>query len=71
MKTLKLIYKGILLYTTTIIIALVLCGIDSIVEQGQFIYWASITVLLVYVCYKIISRKELDILTLNRYFNKM
>lgn len=71
MKTFKLIYKGILLYTTTIIIALVLCGIDSIVEQGQFIYWASIIVLLVYVCYKIISRKELDILTLNRYFNKM
>ncbi len=71
MKTFKLIYKGILLYTTTIIIALVLCGIDSIVEQGQFIYWASITVFLVYVCYKIISRKELDILTLNRYFNKM
>ena len=71
MKTFKLIYKGILLYTTTIIIALVLCGIDSILEQGQFIYSASITVLLVYVCYKIISRKELDILTLNRYFNKM
>lgn len=71
MKTFKLIYKGVLLYTTTIIIALVLCGIDSIVEQGQFIYWASITVFLVYVCYKIISRKELDILTLNRYFNKM
>lgn len=71
MKTFKLIYKGILLYTTTIIIALVLCSIDSIVEQGQFIYWASIIALLAFMCYKTISKEEMDILTLNRYLDRM
>ena len=71
MKTFKLIYKGVLLYVTTFITMLLVCGIDSIVEQGQLIYWTSIIALLSYMCYKTISKEEMDILTLNRYLDRM
>lgn len=71
MKTFKLICKGVLLYVTTFVAMLWLCGIDSIVEQGYFISWTSVMVLLIYVCYKTILKEELDILTFNKYLNKI
>lgn len=71
MKRFKLICKGVLLYVTTFITVLLVCGIDSIVEQGQLIYWTSIIALLAYMCYKTISKEEMDILTLNRYLDRM
>ena len=71
MKTFKFILKGVLLYVTTFVAMLWLCGIDSIVEQGYFISWTSIMVLLIYVCYKTISKEDLDILTFNKYLNKI
>lgn len=71
MKTFKLICKGVLLYVTTFVTMLYICGIDSIVEKGYFISWTSVMVLLIYVCYKTISKDELNILTLNKYLNKI
>lgn len=71
MKTFKFILKGVLLYVTTLVAMLFICGVDSIMEQGYFISWTSIMVLLIYVCYKTISKEELDILTFNKYLNKI
>ena len=71
MKTFKLICKGVLLYVTTLVAMLWLCGIDSIVELGYFIPWTSVMALLIYVCYRTISKEELDILTFNKYLNKV
>lgn len=53
MKTFKLICKGVLLYVTTFVVMLWICGIDSIVEQGYFIPWTLAMTVLVYTCYNI------------------
>lgn len=71
MKTLKLLCKGVLLYVTTLVAILWLCGIDSIVEQGYFIPWTLVMVILIYICYKCISYKELHILSLDKWFNNL
>lgn len=67
----KLILKGVLLYVTTFVTILFLCGIDSIVEQGYLIPWVLTITLLIYICYKYISFREFYILSLNRWFNKI
>ena len=71
MKTIKLICKGVLLYITTLVVILCICGIDSIMELGYFIPSTAIVVLLVFVCYKTISEEEVKILTFDKYFNKL
>lgn len=71
MKTFKLIIKGVLLYVTTLVTMLFICGVDSIMEQGYFIHWALIVAVLIYACYKCISYREFYILSLNRWFNNL
>lgn len=71
MKTVKFIFKGVLLYVTTFVTILWLCGIDSIVEQGYFIPWTLVMAILIYACYKCISYREFYILSLSRWFNKI
>lgn len=71
MKTFKLVCKGVLLYVTTFVVMLWICGIDSIVEQGYFIPWTSVMAVLVYTCYKYISLREFDILSLNKWLIKI
>lgn len=71
MKTFKLICKGVLLYVTTLVVMLWLCGIDSIMEQGYFIPWTLVMAILIYACYKGISYREFYILSLNRWFNNL
>lgn len=55
MKTFKLIIKGVLLYVTTLVTMLFICGVDSIMEQGYFIHWTLTVAILIYACYKCIS----------------
>ena len=71
MKTFKLICKGVLLYVTTFAVMLWICGIDSIVGQGYFIPWTLVMAILVYACYKCISYRELNILSLNKWLTKI
>lgn len=71
MKTVKFIFKGVLLYVTTFVTILWLCGIDSIVEQGYFIPWTLVMAILIYACYKCISYREFYVLSLNRWFNNL
>lgn len=68
MKTIKLILKGILLYTTMILAMLYICGVDSIYDNGYFLPATGIVTLLIYICYKTITEEEADILSGNKLF---
>ena len=71
MKTFKLIIKGVLLYVTTLVTLLYMMGIDSIYDNGYFFHGLILALILIGVCYKTISKEELEILTLSRYFNHL
>lgn len=68
MKTIKLILKGIFLYTTIILTMLYICGVDSIYDNGYFLPATGIVTLLIYICYKTITEEEADILSGNKLF---
>lgn len=70
MKT-KLIYKGVLLYVTTLISVLWICGIEFLVDKGYFIPYTLIMVSLIYLCYKIISIREFYVLSLYKKVNSI
>lgn len=71
MKAFKLIIKGVLLYITTLVTLLYMCGIDSIYDNGYFIHGLILVLILVGVCYKTINKEELEILTFNKYLNHL
>lgn len=78
MRTFKLIIKGVLLYVTTLVTLIFMIGINSIYDQGYFSYGVMLVAALIFVCYKTISKEELESLTLYKYltdfddkFNKL
>lgn len=71
MNTIKLILKGILLYTTIIVVILYVCGVDSTYDNGYFFLATSIVALLIYICYKTITKKEANILSGNKLFGEL
>lgn len=66
MNTIIFICKGILFYITVITVVLWLCGIDSILEQGYFIPWTLIMIILIAACYKFLSFDDINKLTFNK-----
>ena len=68
MKTIKLILKGILLYTTITLTTIYICSVDSIYDNGYFLPATGIVALLIYICYKTITEEEADILSGNKFF---
>ena len=68
MRTFKLIIKGVLLYVTTLVTIIFMMGINSIYDNGYFFYSVMLVAALIFVCYKTISKEELEILTLYKYF---
>jgi hypothetical protein len=71
MKTFKLIIKGVLLYITTLVTLLYMCGIDSIYDNGYFFHGLILVAILIGACYKTINKEELEILTFNKYLNHL
>lgn len=71
MKTLILILKGLLLWTALLVTLIWICGIDSIVEQGYFIPYTSLMLLLILLSYRTISYREFLILSLDRFFTRL
>lgn len=71
MKKFKLILKGLLLIVTFLAVIFFMSGVESIYDNGYFIYSIIICTALCYACYKLISEKELEILTLSKWFNKI
>ena len=65
----KLILKGVLLYSTVFSILLFIAGIDSICDNGYFTISACICAILCYLCYKTISSKDFKILTFDKYLD--
>jgi hypothetical protein len=71
MKNLKLILKGMLFYSSLLLTTMLLMGIESIIEQdcyGLLFCWILLLISLWVICKKIISEKELYILTFSKYF---
>lgn len=71
MKNLKLILKGMLFYSSLLLTMMLVMGIESIIEQdcyGLLFAWLIILIFLWAICKKIISEKELNILTFSKYF---
>lgn len=62
----KLVFKGILLYTTFMVCMFSVMGIDVIYDKGYFFIDIVICAGLIYACYKTINEEEADILTLNK-----
>lgn len=66
----KLFFKGVLLYVTLLICMLTAMGIDSLYDQGYFIWAVIIVAGLIYWCKKIITKEELDILSFDNFFKR-
>lgn len=67
MNIIKLILKGILLYSTTIICVLSIAIIDSIYNTNYFFYDILLCIVSVYICIKTINKSDLDKLTFSNY----
>lgn len=67
----KLILKGMLLWITTFAVMLFISGVDSIYDNGYFIQSLIVIAVMCYACYKLISEKELEKITLYKWFNKL
>ena len=70
MKTIKLIIKGVLFYTTLLFSILFISDVDEIYDAGYFIPALIINIVLIVLCCKLISTEDLDLLTLNKLFNE-
>ena len=70
MNKFKFIIKGILLWTTGFVTIFFIAGIDSIYDNGYF-FQTLIAVVVMIFCCKSISEKELEVLSLYKWFNKV
>lgn len=66
----KLTLKGILFYVTIIAIYLFVAGIDSIYDEGHLLISTVIVASLIYACYKLLDKEDIDKLTLKKYISK-
>jgi uncharacterized membrane protein YiaA len=71
MRTISLILKACLLYGTTFITILFVAGIDSICDKGYFFQTLIVVIVMIFCCYKLISEKEFEVLSLYKWFNKV
>lgn len=66
-----LIYKGMLLWVTIFMLATLIMGIDSLMNNGYILIVLPITSALCYACYKLIGEEEFEVLSLYKWTNKM
>lgn len=67
MRHIKMFFKGMLLYSTTITIILYFCSLDSLIENPKYmLYGGYIILALLMLCYLFLSQKDLLILTFNK-----
>lgn len=72
MKTFKLILKGVLLYVTVLAVMIFVGGIDSLVETPmKMLLWILVTVILIAICRRTISIRELYKLSGYDIFNRL
>ena len=68
-KEIALVFKGILLWITTINIVFLIAIIDSIFSSIFTIIYLIVTLFSCYLCYKIISIDEFEKITFCKYFD--
>lgn len=67
----KFILKGVLLWVTAFEITIFLLGVDSLYDNGYFLHALITVAVMVICCYKLISKKEFETLSLYRWFNNL
>ena len=72
MKSTKLILKGILLWISTLVVLLSVCGIDSIADKGYGWFFGMIVlnIMLILACFDTITEEEYKIVSGYNLFNK-
>ena len=67
------ILKAILLYGTAFLCILFVEGVESIYDKGMDTFLGMIVLIgiLIFCCYKLISEKEFEVLSLYKWFNKI
>lgn len=68
MKTFKYILKGILFYTTFLLVLLFLSAIDSLVETGNLLIPLLFIIALITINVKVISKEDFKVITFNKEF---
>lgn len=67
MNIIKLILKGVLLYSTILLGIFFICGIDSIYENNLLEFIFIILLGLGYINYKVLTEEDVNILTFNKW----
>ena len=72
MKSIKLILKGILLWISTLVVLLSVCGIDSIADKGYGWLFGIVVlnIILILACFDTITEEEYKIVSGYNLFNK-
>ena len=72
MKSTKLILKGILLWISTLVVLLSVCGIDSIADKGYGWLFGIVilNIMLILACFNTITEEEYKIVSGYNLFNK-
>ena len=72
MKSTKLIFKGILLWISTLVVLLSICGIDSIADKGYGWLFGIVilNIMLILACFNTITEEEYKIVSGYNLFNK-
>ena len=72
MKSTKLIIKGILLWISTLIVLLSVCGIDSIADKGYGWLFGIVVlnIMLILACFNTITEEEYKTVSGYNIFNK-
>ena len=60
-----------MLWITAFVTTLFVVGIDSIYDNGYFFQTLIAIIVMIFCCYKLISKKEFEVLSLYRWFNKI
>lgn len=71
MNKFKLIIKGIMLWITAFVTIFFVSGVDNIYDNGYFFQTLIAIIVMIFCCYKLISKKEFEVLSLYRWFNKI
>ena len=69
MNKFKLILKGIMLWITAFVTMFFISGVDSIYNNGYFFQTLIVIAMMIFGCYKLISKEEFEILILSKWFN--
>ena len=71
-KLIKLVFKGILLWVSTLIVLLSVCGIDSIADKGYGWFFGMIVlnIMLILACLYTITEEEYKIVSGYNLFNE-